>query len=276
MKSKFSFALIVILLIVFLVGCAAPFAPEFRVVDIHAYRVSDLSWEEQSEFETSAARLFATLEEEHNAFIVDTFNFHVHDGGQRQWELHEQLYLSGDFDNFWPSAICSHGHSIAVSIHYFLHNPIEPVDGGNLLDHFIFDPYTLNILVPESLSVYEDDIISAYRGRFWFDKVYVDNIYHENIGTPLNQTTEADLNINIIYVKNNQSYFTFNSDVESESDYLITDPIVRVLLADNIHPAQLRTLMQHGVFLYGTDWSVQDFGDTGRDDLTIGAIRALR
>ena len=274
MKSRLLLVPIVVVLIIFFTGCTASFAPEFRVMDIMAYRVSDLSWEEQLEFEVAASRFFAELEEKHNAFIVDTFNFRM-SGGLRNWEIHEQHYLSGEFENFWPSSFCSHGRSIQVSIHYFLHNPIEPVDGGNLLDHLIFDPYTMNVLVPESLRAYEDAVIAAHRFRFWFDRIDVDNIYNEFIGTPLNQTIPDDLNINIIYVKNNQSYFLFNSNVESENDSIIVDPVVRVLLADSIHPAQIRTIMQSGVFLYGTDWNVQDF-ITGRDDLTVGDIRMLR
>jgi|GEM_PF-5318340 len=275
MKSKRPLGAVIVLLIIFLAGCGSSFSPEFRVMDIYSYRVTDLPWDKQLEFEMNNARFFAELEAEHNAFIVDTSNFQVIDG-QRAWEIHEQHYLSGEFEHFWPSAFCPHGRSIAVSIHYFTHNPIEPVGGGTLLDHVVFDnPYTLNILVPQSLHEYEEDIIAAYRWSFWFNLIEVENIYHEFIGTPLNETPQEDLHINIIWVESNQSYFTFDSRIESDKENLIIDPVVRVLLPDAIHPAQLGSIMQIGVFLYGTDWNTRDF-DTGRDDLVVNDIRRLR
>jgi hypothetical protein len=275
MKLKIFLTFVTILSVAFLVGCSgSTFAPEFRVMDIVAIRASDLSWEEELEFEKANASFFRTVEREHGAFIMDLENFRVF-GGQIQWEAHRQHYLSGEFDHFWPTEFCSYGHSIGVTANYFLHNPIEPISGGNLLDYFAFEPYTMNILVPESLREYEADIITAYQQRFWFDKINVENIYHEFIGTSINETTQEELNINIIYVKDSQTYFTFDSSIEPENDNLITDPIVRVLLPDNIHSAQYRPMTQRGIFLYGIEWKVQDF-DTGRDDLVVNAIRTVR
>ncbi|HDR7677127.1 TPA: DUF1430 domain-containing protein, partial [Bacillus wiedmannii] len=55
--------------------------------------------------------------------------------------------------------------------------------------------------------------------------VEVDNIYNEELGREKNNTKEQELNINIIYVKNNQDYFTYDSTIKAEDKNLIRDPI---------------------------------------------------
>jgi len=250
-----------------------PMATNFSVMDITAVEVSDLPWNEQLKFESDTVSFFTYVETEHGAFAMDTSNFDMIDG-ERAWEIHEQLYLSGEFDHFWPSAFCHSGRTIAVTPNYFLHNTIETVEGGNVVDQLVRDATTLNILVPESLKGYEEEIIAAHRWSFWFNKIDVENIYNEFLDHPINETEEEDLTIHIIYVKDNQSYFTFNPRIEAENDFVIIDPIVQILFPETFHPAQMRSIVQRGVFLPGSDWIVDDF-ETGREDMVITRIREL-
>ncbi|MEM5670873.1 hypothetical protein AAHB59_26460 [Bacillus cereus] len=79
--------------------------------------------------------------------------------------------------------------------------------------------------MPEKLKEYEKEIYKNYRKHFYFQKVEVDNIYNEELGREKNNTKEQELNINIIYVKNNQDYFTYDSTIKAEDKNLIRDPI---------------------------------------------------
>ncbi|MDX5657712.1 hypothetical protein [Clostridioides difficile] len=58
-------------------------------------------------------------------------------------------------------------------------------------------------------------------------------MYNKELNRELNKTKKSDLNVNIIYVDNNQSYFTYNSLVMDDNRNLIDDPIAIVDI-DNI------------------------------------------
>ncbi|HGS8849826.1 TPA: DUF1430 domain-containing protein, partial [Clostridioides difficile] len=90
-----------------------------------------------------------------------------------------------------------------------------------------------NLLVPKKLQVHENDIKKEFRELFYFEKIEVENMYNEKLNRGLNKTKESDLNVNIIYVDNNQSYFTYNSFVMEDNRNLIDDPIV-IIDIDNI------------------------------------------
>ena len=78
-----------------------------------------------------------------------------------------------------------------------------------------YDQNTLNILVPEQYKKYEKKIIKNYKENFYFQKVTIDNYFRKNM---INQKyAEKDkLSIHIIYVKSNQSYFTYDSDTGND------------------------------------------------------------
>ena len=66
--------------------------------------------------------------------------------------------------------------------------------------------------------------IKNYKENFYFQKVTIDNYFRKNMNKPKNMLKKDKLSINIIYVKSNQSYFTYDSDTGNDKNQII-DPI---------------------------------------------------
>ena len=189
-----------------------------------------------------SAELFPLLEENSNAFVMDAYNYQsIDDEGT-------PLYTMNGMD--YPQEIDPSGQCIRVSKNYFQHNPIETADGSDLAEQIIYDDLTLNILVPEKYRDMEEQIIDAYREDFYFEKVQATNDYNEMAGidTVLDIPKESH-NVNIIYVKDGQRYFTFRSDCAASTDNWIDDPIVKIYTS-NIHCNYAHSFMTQWVYYY--------------------------
>ncbi|MBJ6363897.1 DUF1430 domain-containing protein [Paenibacillus sp. GCM10012307] len=118
------------------------------------------------------------------------------------------------------------GRSIVINENYLKINPILAANQREILDQLNSNPMILNLLVPEKFKKYEQSIKQNYLKNFYFQKVRVNNIYNEELGAPLNTIDITDLDINIIYTSNSQSYFTFNSSLgDPKNKNKIVDPI---------------------------------------------------
>jgi len=163
------------------------------------------------------------LEQKNQLFIIDSSNFNELDGKKiyaHNKESMEEMAISFD-ENIDPN-----GKRITVNMNYFRMNPIETVNGISIEESLVKDDNTINILVPNQYRDREEEIVALYKSFLYFQKVEVENIYNEEIGRPLNTVTEDDLDVNIIYTKENQNYFTFNPRVLSETKNIIVDPMV--------------------------------------------------
>jgi putative ABC transport system permease protein len=124
----------------------------------------------------------------------------------------------------------SYGRRIDINENYLLYNPIETVNGRDILKQINPDSNVLNILVPEQFRKYESLIRSNYKEYFYFQKVEIPNIYNEAMHKPLNKSSGDELDINIIYTKSNQLFFTYNSKLGSLRDNnYIEDPIAIII-----------------------------------------------
>lgn len=181
------------------------------------------------EFEEDLSNMFESLlkelEQKVHLFVAVSSNFDVLDG-KKIYE-HNKESMEGVGTHF-DENIDPNGKCLTVSINYFTLNPIETVNGRSIKENLVADENTLNILVPEQYQSRQDEITALYRAHFYFEKVTVENIYNEDLARPLNTLQEEDLSVNIIYVKENQSYFTFNPKVVPETNNIIVDPMVIV------------------------------------------------
>lgn len=141
------------------------------------------------------------------------------------------------------------GTVITVSENYFNFNPIKGIDNKSIKDQMVYDDKVLNILVPIDRKKYESSIKEAFRNHFWFEKVDVDNIYNEKLGKSLNNMKKEELDVNIIYVENNQGYFTFNQNIEPDSKNTIFDPIVEIYTG-NIHDSFALSAYSSNFYFY--------------------------
>lgn len=197
-----------------------------------------------------SAELIPLLEENANAFVMDAYNYQtIDDEGTPLYEMNGMDY---------PVEIDPSGHSIRVSQNYFKFNPIETADGNNLVEQIIYDDLTLNVLVPKKYMDMEKQIIAAYREQFYFEKVKATNDYNEMAGIEtVLDISEESLNINIIYVKDGQSYFTFRSDCAVSTDNRIVDPIV-MIYTSNIHCNYAHSFMSQWLYFYSDEENTED------------------
>ena len=63
--------------------------------------------------------------------------------------------------------------------------------------------------------------------------VGIDNYFRKNMNKPKNMLKKDKLSINIIYVKSNQSYFTYDSDTGNDKNQII-DPIAVIYTVDGL------------------------------------------
>lgn len=214
------------------------------------YTGEDESAAKYLEIAQRSAELFLLLEKNVGAFVMDAYNYQDIDGEGTP------LYTMNGMD--YPQEIDPAGQCIRVSRNYFLHNPIETADGTELMDKIVYDDYTLNILVPEQYRGMEQQILEAYRGNFYFEKVKAANDYDEMAGADaVLDIPEESLEINIIYVKNGQRYFTFRSDCAVLTDNWIEDPIVQIYTS-NIHCNYAHSFMTQWLYFPAGEENVEE------------------
>lgn len=154
-----------------------------------------------------------------NGMLIDASNFKP---AQTNTYAYEDNVMNG------LSIYSMSGESILANENYLAHYHILDTDGNLVNDKIIHDPTTVNILVPVSLQNREPEIYNAALGDFYFKKISIANIYHSEFGEALEATSPDDLRVNIIYVKDGNSYFTYDPSISPETNNLITDPIVYI------------------------------------------------
>ena len=185
------------------------------------------------------------LSKHHNSFIMNSGKVRALDMG---------LLSEGD------PYLSSWGYNVLISPNYLNFNPIVGVeDKVDVKSQIVYQDDVLNILVPEYLRDYEEIIIDEYLEYFYFYKTDIDNMYRRDIGMEMGKNIQVeDLNINIIYVKNNQAYFSFNPRVRIEHNNNIIDPIA-IIYTGNIHPSMLSSVFSNSYFFHTT--SLDAYGE---------------
>jgi len=142
-----------------------------------------------------------------------------------------------------PLKLSPSGYRITITESFLELNPIQAVNGIEISEQLIWDAYSQNLLVPESLQPYEAEFSALYLELFYFEKVQNYNSYAFLLDQPLLETTIDELSLNIIYVNDNQCYFTFNIFVKESTGGLLCDPIAVVF-----HPDQAQNSFLMGMF----------------------------
>ena len=125
---------------------------------------------------------------------------------------------------------------ITVSPNYFHMNPIVTIKGNPVERELVFSDYTLNILVPEAYSSLHDEICDYFLEYFDYNRYQIyESIYKDVPNETWTPSTNEPLKVNLIYVKNNQQYFTYSADTRKKEGNMIQDPVV-VVYTDNFHP----------------------------------------
>lgn len=80
-------------------------------------------------------------------------------------------------------------------------------------------------------------------------KVEIENLYNESLNLPMNTSKESDFKVNIIYIDNNQGYFTYNSSIGEDNEYKVYNPIV-VLDTGNLQDSYYYSYLTRCVYYY--------------------------
>ncbi|MFT8312871.1 MAG: hypothetical protein ABF633_01300 [Clostridium sp.] len=102
------------------------------------------------------------------------------------------------------------GMKVEINKNYLSINPIIGINNERVEIPDNPNSNEITVLVPTKFEKYENNI------KRTISKDYTD-IYNEKDSTPHN--------VNILYVKNDQSYFTFSTNMAEKNNYEITDPI---------------------------------------------------
>ena len=178
------------------------------------------------------------LSNTHQGFIMHAENFFVYDNFPF-WEHRDDFITATD------------GNRVDISPNYLTLNPIYTIDGTLVQDSLIWDDLVVNILVPERFVSYEDMIRSSYLEEFNFGSLHWHQRDADLSGTIPPLHTIEDLSVNIIYVQNDQYYFTFDTRIRPEDGNRVKDPIA-VVHTDNFHPMFMMGLTGSG-FYYISD-----------------------
>ncbi|MEI4624067.1 DUF1430 domain-containing protein [Bacillus pfraonensis] len=119
--------------------------------------------------------------------------------------------------------------TLLINNNYLKLNPIYGLD--NKLIDIKEDDDRLTVLVPEKYKKEEQELRRYFEEEYYFQKYKVKNTFLKDAGKEL--PLKEDIVINIIWIKNNQSYFTFSNDIAADTNNRFYDGIAMVLTNAN-------------------------------------------
>ncbi|SNT25725.1 hypothetical protein SAMN05446037_10644 [Anaerovirgula multivorans] len=197
-------------------------------------------------------QVYKDLSRLNKVFIINSINFQRlenlnTDNEEIDYDYNYKLNVKNDEDLYTPR-----GRRIMVDGNYLKRNLIKTFsDGKNVLDKINYDDDVLNVLVPEKFKDYEDIIEKSYKEWFYFQKVEVSNMYRKALNENLNEKETDDLKINLIYIENNQYYFTYNK-FAGDNFNRVKDPIV-IVYTENVDNSVLAATLGSSMFLESKD-----------------------
>lgn len=169
------------------------------------------------ELHHKGASVYQAMEQEAGMIMIDASNY-MDMGDMLLWEI----------NTAGKSSIHSvNGPCITINENYLKTHSVCTSNGENVLSLLEREDNVWNVLVPEKLASNESTIINTLQQDFYFQKIGIqESVYPDE---PVdNDITSEELRINIIYIPDNTSYFTYDSTILPDSQNEIVDPIVIV------------------------------------------------
>lgn len=208
------------------------------------FNYSDLAVEDV--LNNKILKVYQDLSDLDKVFIISTRNFERSNTDDDNYDYTYLYDLENEEDLYSP-----YGRNIVVDRNYLKRHEIKSVNGKNVVDMIDTDGDVLNILVPQKYKKYEGVIEDSFKEWFYFQRVTVTNMYRmAGNKTEIHKELD-DLNINIIYIENNQKYFTYNP-YTGDNMNIIEDTIVTVY-TENIDNSNLGSYVYRGVFVESED-----------------------
>ena len=217
----------------------------FNLQEIYSpFNYSDLAAEDI--LNNKILKVYQDLSDLDKVFIISTRNFDRSNVVDDNYDYTYLYDLENEEDLYSP-----YGRNIVVDKNYLKRHKIKSVNGKNAADMIDIDGDVLNILVPQKYKKYERVIENSFKDWFYFQRVTVTNMYRMASNKTEIHKDIDDLNINIIYIENNQKYFTYNP-YAGDSKNTIEDTIVTVY-TENIDASNLGSYVGSGVFVESED-----------------------
>lgn len=214
------------------------------------YYTDDNHLDSEDEINDKILKVYKELSKLDKVFIINSLNFQrspLINSENKNVDYNYKVNVKSEKDFYSP-----YGRNIMVDKNYLKRNSVKTFsDKKNVLDKIDNNSDVLNVLVPQKLKKYEKDIEKSYREWFYFQKVDVYNMYKNASNQELSKKKIDELKINLIYVENNQSYFTYDSN---SGDYLnnIKNPLVTVY-TENVDNSILAATLGVYMFLESTN-----------------------
>lgn len=217
----------------------------FNLQEIYSpFNYSDLAAEDV--LNNKILKVYQDLSDLDKVFIISTRNFERSNVADDNYDYTYLYDLENEEDLYSP-----YGRNIVVDRNYLKRHEIKSVNGKNVVDMIDTDGDVLNILVPQKYKKYEGVIEDSFKDWFYFQRVTVTNMYRmAGNKTEIHKDID-DLNINIIYIENNQKYFAYNP-YAGDSMNTIEDTIV-TMYTENIDASTLGSYVGSGVFVESED-----------------------
>ncbi|GAA0701197.1 bacteriocin-associated integral membrane family protein [Paraclostridium ghonii] len=214
------------------------------------YYVDEEHLDIDDEINEKVLKVYKELCKLDKVFIINSLNFEytpLINSENKNIDYNYKRNVKDEKDLYSPD-----GRNIMVDKNYLKRNLVKTFDGKkNVLDKIDNNSDVLNVLVPQKLKKYETDIKKSYREWFYFQKVHIYNMYKDARNQELSKKKIDDLKINLIYIENNQTYFTYDT---YSGDYLnnIKDPLVTVY-TENVDNSVLAATLGVYMFLESTN-----------------------
>ena len=217
----------------------------FNLQEIYSpFNYSDLATEDV--LNNKILKVYQDLSDLDKVFIISTRNFGRSNVADDDYDYTYLYDLEKEEDLYSP-----YGRNIVVDKNYLKRHEIKSINGKNVVDMIDLDGDVLNILVPQKYKKYERVIENSFKDWFYFQRVTVTNMYRMAGNKTEVHKEIDDLNINMIYIENNQKYFTYNP-YTGDNMNTIEDTIVTVY-TENIDASTLGSYVGSGVYVESED-----------------------
>lgn len=181
-------------------------------------------WEAVDKFELKTYKLHQLMKENNNLLMRPT---------DALISSESKIYYEQNHRKPWSPEM----NSIDINNNYLKQNPIYDENGKRVDLTDYENKYVMIILVPEKYKPVENEIIASYQEHCDFRSEF----------------TAQKLSLKLIYVKNNQKYFSMNPLLAAEKNFEFVDPIAIVINNCSIAPDTASAYMTQGYYYFYID-----------------------
>ncbi|MFV0557681.1 MAG: DUF1430 domain-containing protein [Enterococcus sp.] len=192
--------------------------------------------EEYRPYEKKLKKFYLDAVENKGLFLIDTKNF-------EKLETINQYVYEANTKNKLEQFISPRGRSIDINLNYLKYNPVYKPNGDKVTEaDIVFDENVWNVLVPEGLKKYEEQLKSNFLDYFSFKKY----LFNDKM-----KGSKNGLKIHIVYVKDKQTYFSYNPAIDS--DNLKISLATAIVDTGNVDESEYGSWLSNSTFVKAKD-----------------------